>query len=147
MLKILNSYHPTIKFTANYSRGMICFLDVEVVKKGDHLVTDLYIKPTDTYQYLHASFCHIFHSKKFIPYNQALKLNRICSEDSFSINDKRCNDMEIWLKGRGYSDRLVQKQILKARKFVRGKLLNNLRKKKKKKNQSLILCTTLFCLN
>ena len=47
-LEILNSYHPTIKFTANYSREKIGFLDVEVIKKGNRLVTDLYIKPTDT---------------------------------------------------------------------------------------------------
>ena len=33
-LQILNSYHPTIKFTANYSREKISFLDVEeVIKK------------------------------------------------------------------------------------------------------------------
>ena len=126
-LEILNSYHPTIKFTANYSREKICFLDVEVIKKGNQLVTDLYIKPTDTHQYLHASSCHVFHSKKSIPYSQALRLNRICSENSFF--DKRCNDLEIWLKGRGYSDNLVRKQILKARKFSRAELLNSQRKK------------------
>ena len=44
-LEILNSYHPTIKFTANYSREKITFLDVEVIKKGNQLVTDLYINP------------------------------------------------------------------------------------------------------
>ena len=126
-LEILNSYHPTIKFTANYSREKICFLDVEVIKKGNQLVTDLYIKPTDTHQYLHASFCHVFHSKKSIPYSQALKRNRICSENSFF--DKRCNDLEIWLKGRGYNDKLVRKQILKAGKSSRAKLLNSQRKK------------------
>ena len=37
--------------------------------------------------------------------------------------------MEIWLKGKGYSDKLVQKQILKTRKFSRAELLNNQRKK------------------
>ena len=124
-LEILNSYHPTIKSTANYSRK-ISFLDVEVIK-GNQLVNDLYIKPTDTHRYLHASSCHVFHSKKSIPYSQALRLNRICSENSFF--DKRCNDLEIWLKGRGYSDNLVRKQILKARKFSRAELLNSQRKK------------------
>ena len=66
-LEILNSYHPTIKFTANYSREKISFLDVDVIKKGSQLVTDRYIKPTDTTQYLHASSCQVFHSKKSIP--------------------------------------------------------------------------------
>ena len=74
-----------------------------------------------------AKYIYIFHSKKSIPYNQALRLHRICSENSFF--DKRCNDLEIWLKGRGYSDKLVRKQILKARKFSRAELLNSQRKK------------------
>ena len=126
-LEILYSCHPTIKFTANYSREKISFLDVGIIKNGNQLLTDLYIKPTDTHQYLHASSCHVFHSKKSIPYSQALRLNRICSENSFF--DKRCNDLEIWLKGRGYSDKVVQKQILKSSKFSRAELLNSQRKK------------------
>ena len=54
-LETLNCYHPTIKFTAEHCRAKINFLDVTVIKKGNQLVTDLYIKPTDTHQYLHAS--------------------------------------------------------------------------------------------
>ena len=69
LLEILNSYHLTIKFTAIYSREKISFLDVEVIKKESQLVTDLYIKPTDPHQYLHASSCHVFHSKKSTPYS------------------------------------------------------------------------------
>ena len=38
-LEILNPYHLTIKFTANYSREKISFLGVEVIKKGNQLVT------------------------------------------------------------------------------------------------------------
>ena len=48
-LEILNSYHPTIKFTANYSREKIIFLDTEVIKKGNQLVTDLYVIPTNIF--------------------------------------------------------------------------------------------------
>ena len=50
------------------------------MKKGNQLVTDLYVKPTDIHQYLHASWCHISHCKKSIPFSQNLRLNRICSE-------------------------------------------------------------------
>ena len=49
-LEFLNCYHPTIKFTADYSRVEIHFLDVSVRKTNNQLVTDLYIKPTDTHQ-------------------------------------------------------------------------------------------------
>ena len=127
-LEILNSYQFTIKFTTNYLWETLRFLDVEVIKKGNQLVTDLYIKPTDTHEYLLAGYCDVFHSKKSMPYSQTLRLNRICSENSFF--DKRRNDLEIRLKGRGHSDKLVRKQILKARKFARAELLNNQRKTK-----------------
>ena len=53
-LDALNCYHPSIKFTADYSRDKINFLDVNFLRKGNQLVTDLFIKPTDTPQYLHA---------------------------------------------------------------------------------------------
>ena len=47
-LETLNCYHPTIKFTAEYSRAKINFLDVTVIKKSNQVATDLYVKPTDT---------------------------------------------------------------------------------------------------
>ena len=133
-LETLNCYHPTIKFTAEYSRAKINFLDVTVIKKGNQLVTDLYIKPTDTHQYLHASSCHVSHCKKSIPFSQTLRLNRIFSENTFF--DKWCNELEIWLKERGYSDKLVRGQILKARKFSRSEVLN---KQKRMGNKSRIV--------
>ena len=43
------------------------------------------------------------------------------------------NDLEIWLKRRRYIDKLVRKQILKAKKFSRAELLNNQRKKNEDK--------------
>ena len=46
--------------------------------------------------YLHASSSQACHSKIFIPYSQTLRLNRICSENS--SDDKRCNDLEVWLR-------------------------------------------------
>ena len=44
--------------------------------------------------------------------------------------------MEIWLKERGYSDKLVRGQILKARKFSRSEVLN---KQKRMGNNSRIV--------
>ena len=65
-LDLLNSCHPSIKFTAEYNKNKNNFLDVSVIRSGNKLITDLYVKPTDTHQYLHASSCHVFHSKKAI---------------------------------------------------------------------------------
>ena len=61
ILEALNCYHPTIKFTAEYSRPKINFLDVNVMKKGNQLVADLYVKTPDTHQFLHANSYHVSH--------------------------------------------------------------------------------------
>ena len=53
-------------------------------------MTDLFVKLTDTQQLLDPSSSHPYHCEKGIPCSQALRLNRICSDnESF---DKRCND-------------------------------------------------------
>ena len=94
-IDVLNKKHPTIKFTAEWSKTQIIFLDVTVYVENDKIKTDLYVKPTDTHQYLHSSSCHPYHCKKRIPYSQTHRLNRI-SSDSTSF-DGRCNDLERWL--------------------------------------------------
>ena len=118
----LNEKHPTIKFTAEWSQTSINFLDVTVSLIGGKINTDLYVKPTDSHQYLQSSSCHPYHCKKGIPYSQALRLNRICSDPSSF--DKRCNDLEKWLIERGYSERKVRKQVLRVRSFSRDSLLD-----------------------
>ena len=50
-LNKLNTLHPTIKFTAEYSKEAINFLDVNVRLVEGELMTDLFVKPTDTHQF------------------------------------------------------------------------------------------------
>ena len=84
-------------------------------------MTDLFVKPTDTHQFLDPSSSHPYHCKKGIRYSQALRLNRICSDNgSF---DKRCNDLEGWLMERGYNGKMIRKQILRAQDHSRKDLL------------------------
>ena len=111
-LNKLNSFHPTIKFIAEYSKGTISFLE---------LMTDLFVNPTDTHSFLDPSSSHPYHCKKGIAYNQALRLNRICSDNkSFG---KRSNDLEGWLMQRGYNEKMVRKQLLKDREHSSKDLL------------------------
>ena len=124
-LDILNRYHPSVKFTSKYSREWIDFSDVEIIKEGNRLLTDVFVKFTDTHQYLHATSCHVYHSQKSIPYSQALRFNRICSNNQFF--DERCNDLEVWLKNRGCIEKFVRQQILKARKYKTRELLQSQR--------------------
>ena len=80
--KYLNEFHPTIKFTMEKSYEKINFLDVVVYKENKHLSTDLYTKDTDTHQYLHATSCHRSCIKRAIPYGQAIRIKRICSDEN-----------------------------------------------------------------
>lgn len=75
----------------------------------------------DTHQYLHYKSCHPFHTKKGIPYGQALRLRRICSNnDDFEL---RCQDLQKWLYDRGYDSGKVAIEINRAREKDRLSLL------------------------
>ena len=107
---------------------------------------DLYVKPTDTRQYLHSSSCHPYHCKKGIRYSQTLRLNTICS-DSRSF-DRRSNDLERWLLEKGYKEKEVRKQVLRGRALCRDDLLNRERtlqeKTQGKTKNNLISLIILF---
>ena len=75
-------------------------------------MTDLFVKLMDTHQFLDPSSSHPYHCKKRIPYGQALRFNRTCSDkESF---DKRWNDLEEWLMERRYDGKMIRKQTLRA---------------------------------
>ena len=63
-IELANSYHPTIKFTAEISSDKeITFLDTCVYKgerfrKESVLDVRTHFKPTETFQYTHFSSCH-----------------------------------------------------------------------------------------
>ena len=112
-IETLNACYPIIKFTAEWSKEEINFLDVNVRLRNRQLETDLPVKPTDTHHFLDSTSCHPYHCKKCIPYSQALRYNRICSDNKKF--DQRCNDLQKWLMERGYIERMVRTQIFKTR--------------------------------
>ena len=109
----INSVNPNIQFTCEYSNVSVNFLDVLVsVDKNVILSTDLYTKPTDTHQYLLANSCHPNHIKKSIPYSQALRYLRICSD--LETARRHCTELTNYLCKRGYSRRKVTNQVERA---------------------------------
>ena len=120
-IDVVNKKHPTIKFTAEWSKTQINSLDVTVSLENGKIKTDLYVKPTDTNHHLHFSSCHPYHWKKGIPYCQILGFNRICS-DSISF-DRRCNNLERWLLERRFTEKEVQKQVLRGTAICKDHLL------------------------
>ena len=73
----LNSINPNIKFTLSYSPISVNFLDVEVIlSETGEISTDLFVKPTDTHQFLLSSSCHPERVKSGIAFSQALRVVR-----------------------------------------------------------------------
>ena len=59
--------HPTIKFTAEWSKEEIKFLNVNIRLRNRQLETDLQIKPTDIHLFNDSTSCHPYRCKKSIP--------------------------------------------------------------------------------
>ena len=83
----------------------------------------MFCKPTDTHQYLHKNSCHSCHTKKAIPYGQALRFRRKCSEDR--LFQERVGELAGWLKERGYEESLINEQIDRVHRLDRTTLLSN----------------------
>ena len=117
----INSFHPTIKFTADYSKVSVHFLDTTVTIENGSLKTDLFNKPTDKHNYLLPSSCHPPHCTRNIPYSQALRIKRICSsETDFAI---RTNELSGHLRNRQYFRGSVENAIKKAKDIPRSQTL------------------------
>ena len=96
----INNAHDTIKFSYKWSQHEIEFLDVKVLKESGVLEMDVFIKPTDSHQYLHHSSCHPGTCKRGIPFAQVMQLRRICLKSCFF--KKRAEDLVEFLTDRGY---------------------------------------------
>ena len=62
----VNIFHPTVKFTAEHSKEKVNFLDLNVKLIDGELKTELFVKPTDTHQFLDLTSSLSHHSKKGI---------------------------------------------------------------------------------
>ena len=83
-INYINSIHPTIKFTHEYSNSSnqsLPFLDVQV-----RLTTTKFRPIFNLNLYLLKSSCHPAHTKRTIPFSLSLRLHRICSTDHFFNN-------------------------------------------------------------
>ena len=115
-----------------------------MIRDGAGIKTDLFVKDTDTHQYLDFSSCHTFHTKKGIPYGQALRIRRIVSDDQ--VFDTRCEELKGWLKDRGYPDQLVEEQVGKAKLENRNELLDR-NKSESKNDRDVLVLSYHSCLS
>jgi hypothetical protein len=116
-----NSFHTTIKFTAEHSKEHVTFLDTTTSIQNGNITTDLYTKPTDTHQYLLPSSCHPPHCAKNIPFSLAVRLRRICSNvDTFS---SRSLELKQQLFNRKYNYKHLENSIQAAKNLSRDNVL------------------------
>ena len=108
----LNSVHNSIKFTAEYSKYKISFLDVWTMKISNCIHTTLFTKPTDSHSYLDFTSCHPLNMKSGIPYSQFLRIRRNCTEwtEYFKHSLQLCFFFQL----RGYPDYLILEALRKV---------------------------------
>ncbi|CAN8013568.1 unnamed protein product [Ixodes persulcatus] len=116
-----NGLHPSIMFSHSYSKTSIDFLDGTVEISGNALSTKLFRKPTDRQQYLHFKSSHPKHCKTSIPFSQAHRFRRICSNlDEFERN---ASNLKIMLSKQNYPPAIVDKAIERARALDREQII------------------------
>jgi len=123
-MHMANTIHPTIKFTFEYSKNRIHFLDTTIyINKQRQLHTTLYRKPTDKNLILHYTSHHPYHLKRNIAYTQALRYKRIISNNHQLRTELKT--LTSILLTRGYPPRMIKQQISKATRIPRTELLRN----------------------
>ena len=117
----INNVHPSIKFEFQYSTNEINVLDTTAYIKNNKLFTKLYRKPTDRQLYLHNASYHPHSNKQSLPYSQALRIKRICS-DVTELNEALKKLYSTFIK-RGYDPNSVDQQLKKAESITREETL------------------------
>ena len=74
-------YHPKLVYNWSISSDKLPFLDIYMTPRDDRISTSIYYKDTDSHSYLNLGSSYPSKCKSSIPYNQFLRLRKICSED------------------------------------------------------------------
>ena len=137
----LNSLVPgTIKFKFDFSYEKINFLDLEIYIEDGLLMSNLFVKPTNSQLFLDFGSNHPEHCKKAIPYSQALRVIERCS--TIENRDEHLATLKVKFEERNYPSELISAQFDKAQKKDRKELLSQDRKKKKSDENKVRLIFT-----
>lgn len=118
----INNTYSTLKFTMEYDKEKIHFLDVLIsVDMMGNLETSIFRKSTDRNTILHAQSYHPKEMIGNIPYGQFLRLKRICSKES--DYDIQANEMQQRFVQRGYDRKTINKAFERAKEVDRNTLL------------------------
>ena len=131
-----NSFHPTIKFTAEISEIETTFLDTVVYKydrflKESILDVRTHFKPTKTFQYTNFYSCHPPGVTKGFIKGEALRLLR--TNSSQLTFEENIRNFAVRLKNRGYPAATVEKHLSEVKFSERKTSLTNKNRTAQKK--------------
>ena len=107
-----NSFHPTIKFTAEISETETAFLETKVYKgdrfnKESFLDVRTHFKPTETFQYTNFCSCHPLGVTK----GEGEALRRLRTNSSQFTFEENTSNFKTRLQNRDYPARIVEKHL------------------------------------
>lgn len=126
----INNIHNTIKFTWEYSKTSINFLDTTIYinKRTKRLCSKLYKKPTDKTSLLHFNSYHPLHTKLSIIYSQAVRYRTITTNNAILKNELK--DLKTNLLSRKYPSYLINSQIQKIKNSTQKQYLYQTKRNK-----------------
>lgn len=105
-LDYINNFHPTIKYTWEYSTKSIHFLDTVVyVSENRKLCSNLFVKSIDRTMLLHQTSYHPKSCTRSIIYSQALRYRRLTTTDENLV--KNLEHLKLILLARDYNPHLL----------------------------------------
>ena len=117
-MKELNSFLDHIKFTFESNKENINFLDININLSNGHLMTNMYVKPTNCHQYLDYSLSRPNHIKRSLVYRQSLRARRLCSLEGGFL--KHYTKMKSWFLKRDYPENMIDEEIKKVKFSEKG---------------------------
>ena len=136
-----NSFHDTIKFTVEYSKKSITFLDVNTYQEDNRIKSTLYVKPTDSHSYLDHSRCHPQTIKSSFPYSQFLRMRRNCTEWTEFV--KHSVHLLSYLSLRGYLTTLTIPALHRCNSITQHEALMP-KEEENSNNDNSLFCITEF---
>ena len=110
--RILNSLDSSIQLTPETSCKELPFLDVMIRKENIYRTTDIYHKPTDSFQHLPYTSSHPRNGKNNIPYNLARRIRMIIENQD--TRKQRLHDLKQILLKKQYPAEIINIGIKNA---------------------------------
>ena len=96
-----------ISFEADYSMSHVYFLDTKVKLNANTLATELFSKPSTSFQYLQRTSFHPPHTFHSILKSQFIRIRRICTDIKDYWNHSQ--QFITFFKSRGFHDTILNK--------------------------------------